>query len=241
VTEIARQPRATPGDVVRSLAFYLLFYPGTVLLLSLIAAQLALPGRAFIRSIGWWTGYHRWCVRRLLGIRITIEGEVPSGAMLVAMKHESFFEAIDLPELLPYPAVFAKIELMRLPVWGKAGARYGLIGVERDQGARALRAMVGAARQRVAEGRLLAIFPEGTRVRHGCSPPLQSGFAGLYKLLGLPVVPAAVDSGRLYHSTIKRKGTITVRFAPAIEPGLPRAEIEARVHAAINALNEGDR
>jgi len=66
VTEIARQPRATPGDVVRSLAFYLLFYPGTVLLLSLIAAQLALPGRAFIRSIGWWTGYHRWCVRRLL-------------------------------------------------------------------------------------------------------------------------------------------------------------------------------
>jgi len=231
------QRRASVGDVLRSLAFYALFYPGTVLLLGLIAAQLALPGTGMIRSIGWWARYHRWCVTRLLGITVRIEGEAPSGRVLVAMKHESFFEAIDMPVLLPLPAVFAKIELMRLPVWGKAGYRYGLIPVERNQGARALRAMVSAARERVAQGRPLAIFPEGTRVPHGASPPLQSGFAGLYKLLGLPVVPAAVNSGLLYHSPIKRKGTITVRFGAPIAPGLERAEIEARVHAAINALN----
>ena len=233
-----KQRPATPADLLRTIAFYLVFYPGTVLILSLIAAQLAVPGAGFIRSIMWWTRWHRWCVTRLLAIRIRIEGEVPSGPVLVAMKHESFFEAIDLPCLLPMPAVFAKIELMRLPVWGSAGQRYGLIGVERDQGARALRAMVSSARERIAEHRPLAIFPEGTRVAHGARPPLQSGFAGLYKLLGLPVIPAAVNSGPLYHSRIKRKGTITVRFGPQIEPGLPRAEIEARVHAAINALND---
>jgi len=233
-----RQSRATLADALRSLAFYLLFYAGTVLLLALIAGQLALPGRAFIGPIKWWTRLHRWCVTYLLGIRIRIEGDVPRGPVLVAMKHESFFEAIDLPTLLHMPAVFAKIELMRIPIWGRAGHRYGLIGVERNQGAKALRAMVATARQRVAEGRPLAIFPEGTRVPHGASPPLQSGFAGLYKLLGLPVVPAAVNSGPLYHALIKRKGTITVRFAAPIEPGLQRADIEARVHAAINALNE---
>lgn len=230
--------RATLGDVLRSAVFYALFYPGTVLLLSLIALQLALPGRSLMRSIGWWTRYHRWCVTRLLRIRVRIEGAVPQAPVLVAMKHESFFEAIDMPVLLPMPAVFAKIELMRLPVWGRAGYRYGLIGVERDQGAKALRAMVAAARERMAQGRPLAIFPEGTRVRHGAAPPLQSGFAGLYKLLGVPVVPAAVNSGPLYHHVIKRRGTITVRYAPQIEPGLPRAEIEARVHAAINILND---
>ncbi|MFC3173292.1 lysophospholipid acyltransferase family protein [Novosphingobium bradum] len=235
-----RQPFAapTPADLLRSLAFYLVFYPGTVLLLSLIAIQLLLPRSGLMRSILWWARYHRWCVTRLLGIQVRIEGAVPSGQVLVAMKHESFFEAIDLPMLLPMPAVFAKIELMRIPVWGKAGAHYGLIGVERDQGARALRAMIASARERLAEGRPLAIFPEGTRVPHGTAPPLQSGFAGLYKLLGLPVVPAAVNSGPLYHSTIKRAGTITVRFGEPIAPGLARAEIEARVRAAINALNE---
>jgi 1-acyl-sn-glycerol-3-phosphate acyltransferase len=74
-------------------------------------------------------------------------------------------------------------------------------------------------------------------VPHGERAPLRSGFAGLYKLLGLPVVPVAVDSGPLYHRLWKRRGTITVRFGEIIPPGLPREEVEARVHAAINALN----
>ncbi len=62
-----------------------------------------------------------------------------------------------------------------------------------------LRKMVSAARGFVAEGRPLVIFPEGTRTPIGEHPPLQSGFAGLYKLIGMPVVPVACDSGRLYH------------------------------------------
>ena len=66
---------------------------------------------------------------------------------------------------------------------------------------------------------------------------MQAGFAGLYKLLALPVVPIAVDSGPLYHRRWKRKGTITIRIGEPIEPGLPREAIEARVLDAINALN----
>jgi 1-acyl-sn-glycerol-3-phosphate acyltransferase len=56
-------------------------------------------------------------------------------------------------------------------------------------------------------------------------------------MLGLPVIPVAVDSGPLYHCRWKRSGTIRYRFGEVIPPGLPRQEIEARVHAAINALN----
>jgi 1-acyl-sn-glycerol-3-phosphate acyltransferase len=97
--------------------------------------------------------------------------------------------------------------------------------------------MVTAARVRLAEGRPLVIFPEGTRVPHGERPALRSGFAGLYKLLGQPVVPVAIDSGPTYHRRWKRKGTIRIRVGEPIPPGLPREEIEARVHAAINALH----
>jgi 1-acyl-sn-glycerol-3-phosphate acyltransferase len=74
-------------------------------------------------------------------------------------------------------------------------------------------------------------------VPHGTRPPLQAGFAGLYKMLGLPVIPVAVDSGPLYNRRWKRHGTIRYCFGAEIPPGLPREEIEARVHAAINALN----
>jgi 1-acyl-sn-glycerol-3-phosphate acyltransferase len=98
--------------------------------------------------------------------------------------------------------------------------------------------MLSEARRLKDTGRPFAIFPEGTRVPHGANPRLRAGFAGLYKLLGLPVVPVAVDSGPLYARLWKPRGTITLRFAEPVPPGLPRAEVEARVHAGINALNE---
>jgi 1-acyl-sn-glycerol-3-phosphate acyltransferase len=103
--------------------------------------------------------------------------------------------------------------------------------------------MLEAARRVRGEGRSIVIFPEGTRVAPGEQPPLRPGFAGLYKALGLPVVPVAVDSGRLWprHRFAKRPGIVTMRFGDAIPPGLPRSEIEARVHAAINLLEAEGR
>ena len=100
--------------------------------------------------------------------------------------------------------------------------------------------MIATAKLRVNEGRPLVIFPEGTRVPHGKEPPLQSGFAGIYKLLGLPVVPIAVNSGPFYHRIVKQPGRITYRVGETIPAGLPRAEVERRVHRAINVLNEGE-
>ena len=232
--------RTTAGDVLRSLAFYLAFYTGTVLLAFVVTTRLILPGRGFVHTVHTWTRFHRWCVVHLLDVTVRIEGPVPHGQVLVALKHESFFEAIDLPVLLDYPAIFAKVELLSVPLWGRAGGRYGLIGVERDQGAKALRKMLAEARAHSAAGRSLAIFPEGTRVPHGRQPALQAGFAGVYKLLGLPVVPIAVDSGLPYKRRWKRRGTITYRIGPMIAPGLPREAIEAQVHAAINALNPAE-
>ncbi len=222
---------------LRSLAFYVLFYGGSALLV--IASVVAVTvRRGWLRGIvGRWGHWHLWCVEHLLGIEVVLDGELPQGAVLIAVKHESFFEAIDTPRLFAHPAVFAKQELFRIPGWGYSAIVYGLIPVARSEGARALRAMIASAKERAAAGRPLVIFPEGTRVAHRSQPPLQAGFAGLYKLLGLPVVPIAVDSGRLYHRAVKRPGRITYKVGEAIPAGLPREEVEAKVHAAINALN----
>jgi len=223
-------------SVLRSLAFYVAFYLGSVLfVLAAVGVLLVAPRR--VRLIAdRWSVYHRVCLR-LAGIRVRRIGAPHSGPALYAIKHESFFEAIDLPMTFDHPVPFAKEELFQIPGWGRAARNYGSIMVRRDQGARALRTMLAEARALGGTGRPLVIFPEGTRVPHGTQPPLRSGFAGLYKLLGLPVVPVAIDSGPLYHRWWKRPGTITIHFGEAIEPGLARDEIEARVHAAINALN----
>ena len=222
---------------LRSLVFYVLFYSGSAVLV--VASVVAVVAqRRWLRGVvGCWGRWHLWCVQSLLGIEVVLDGALPQGPVLIAMKHESFFEAIDTPRLFTYPSVFAKHELFRIPGWGYSALVYGLIPVAREEGAKTLRAMLAMAKQRVEEGRPLVIFPEGTRVEHGASPPLQAGFAGLYKLLRLPVVPIAVDSGAAYHHVVKRPRRITYRVGETIPAGLPREEVEARVHAAINGLN----
>ncbi|MFO6446300.1 lysophospholipid acyltransferase family protein [Erythrobacter sp. NE805] len=222
---------------LRSLAFYVLFYGGSALLVSASVIAVIAQKRWLAPVVATWGGWHLWCVRHVLGIEVVLEGELPAGPVLIAVKHEAFFEAIDTPRLFAYPAVFAKQELFRIPGWGYSALVYGLIPVAREEGAKTLRMMIATAKERVEAGRPLVIFPEGTRVPHGTQPPLQAGFAGLYKLLRLPVVPIAVDSGRLYHRVVKRPGRITYRVGEMIPAGLPREEVEARVHAAINVLN----
>ncbi|MEP2235985.1 MAG: lysophospholipid acyltransferase family protein [Alteripontixanthobacter sp.] len=224
--------------VLRSIIFYIVFYSGSVLFVtgSRIAREMGF--RPLRKMVHGWVAWHRWCVNWLLGIRVVVEGVNASEPVLYAVRHESFFEAIDLPHLFDVPAIFAKEELFAIPVWGGSAEKYGCVPVARGDGARALRRMISAAKTYNAQGRPLVIFPEGTRVPHGERRNLQSGFAGLYKLLGLPVIPVAVDSGPLYHRIWKRSGTITYRFGEPIEPGLPRDEIERRVLDAMNALND---
>jgi 1-acyl-sn-glycerol-3-phosphate acyltransferase len=225
-------------NALRSLAYTIAFYSGTVFWV--LAALVALPfGRSGLQAAAErWTRYHRRCASALLGIRVRIEGEVPRGAVIVAAKHQSMFETLDLVTVLRRPQIVMKRELARIPLWGWVARSYGMIPVDRAGGAAALRQLIAQARLSVAEGRPIVIFPEGTRVAPGEQPPLQPGFAGLYRAFALPVVPVALDSGLLWprRGFAKRPGVITMRFGDVIPPGLPRGEIEARVHAAINAL-----
>ena len=173
----------------------------------------------------------------MLGIRSRVEGVLPPGAHLFAVKHQSMYETLEMVRLTHLPVMVMKKELADIPLFGFLTRRYGVIPVERTAGAKALRALVAAGKEAIASARPVIIFPEGTRVRPGEAPPLRSGFAGLYRALGLPVVPVAVDSGRLWgRGLVHRSGTVTFKVGDTIPPGLKREDAEARVHAAINAL-----
>lgn len=228
-------------SLLRSALFALIFYPGTVVAV-LAAFPAAVLGQGALTWITFaWAHYHRWCAALLLGVRSRVEGSLPSGALIVAAKHQSMFETIEILLLLKRPAVVLKRELADVPGWGWVARRYGVIPVDREGGAAALRRMLRTAQAAIAANREIAIFPEGTRVRPGEQPPLQAGFAGLYRSLGVPVVPVALDSGRLWPKGrfSKRAGIVTFRFGEPIPPGLSRREIEARVHSAINVLERG--
>jgi 1-acyl-sn-glycerol-3-phosphate acyltransferase len=225
---------------LRTLIFTVLFYGLSVPIVLTVPVS-ALFGRAAVmRHAHVWARMHRLLYRTVMGIRVVVEGRVPDGAIFYAAKHQAMFETLELQLVLGGPAMVIKRELSRLPFWGWAAMRYGGIVADREASASALRSMMRAAKALKAEGRSILIYPEGTRVSPGEQPPLQSGFAGLYRALGMPVVPVALDTGVVWPKQgAKRPGVVTIRLGDVIPAGLPRAEIEARVHNAINVLDRG--
>jgi len=232
-------PLATVITAIRSTLFALVFYGLTAPLLVGALATLPFGWRAVARVAEAWSWLNRFLSRWILGQKVVIEGVLPAEPLFIVCKHESMFETIDAIGLFHRPVILTKRELINLPVWGPLATAYGLIAVDREGGASALRAIRTKARAAFAAGRPVILYPEGTRVTHGDSPSLKAGFAGLYAVLASPVIPIALDSGRLSprRGFFKRAGTITYLVGEPIPAGLPRAEAEQRVHAAINALN----
>jgi 1-acyl-sn-glycerol-3-phosphate acyltransferase len=230
---------ATLVCAARSALFTLIFYIGSVLWVSTAAIAGCVDQKYLLRVARSWAFMHRWACRWILGQKIVFDGALPDEPVLYVFKHESMFETIDVLCQLQAPAVAAKQELLDIPGWGWIARQHGVIGLEREAGAKALRHLQKQALARVAEGRPVVLFPEGTRVPHGTIAPLKAGFAALYQLLKLPVIPVAIDSGRLSPrgKFLKRAGTITYKVGDRIPAGLPRQEAEDRAIAAMNALN----
>lgn len=223
---------------LRAWLFALVFYGGSVPIVLTVPIS-ALFGQAPLTAhVRGWARYHRWAARAVLGITSRLEGRPPPGAILYAAKHEAMFETIEMVLLLDTPMIVMKEELARIPLWGWAAQRYGMIVIDRAASAAAVRQLVREGAKAREQGRPILIFPEGTRVARGETPPLKAGFAGMYRLLGLPVVAVALDSGVAFpKGGTPRAGEITFRFGEVIAPGLPRDQVEARVHAEINALS----
>lgn len=230
--------------LARAVAFNIAFVAWT-LGLGTIGLPFLLAPRASAMAFGrFWAQGVLFLLKHAVGLDHRIDGieRVPAGGCIIAMKHQSAWDALILPIVLGDPAVVVKRELLLLPFYGWYAARAGSIGIDRKRGAAALRHIVAAARPVVAEGRPVVIFPQGTRVVPGAALPYQAGVAALYQALRLPLVPVAVNSGLFWgrRAFVKRPGRIVLEFLEPIPPGWPRrrvmADLEQRIETATAAL-----
>ncbi len=163
----------------------------------------------------------------ICGVRIVLSGaeHLPQGPVLIASQHQSAFDTLVWLTLLPRPAYVMKRELTRLPLVGPMLLLSGMIPVDREAGARALRGLLHEVDAAVADRRQIVIFPEGTRAAAGEILPLQPGIAALAAHAGLPVLPVATDSGRCWsrRAFVKRPGTIHIAIAAPIAPPAARS------------------
>jgi 1-acyl-sn-glycerol-3-phosphate acyltransferase len=211
---------------LRSLAFNVGWYLGTAAI-AIVGLPLVLAPRRWV--VAWarlWIVFVLWWLRVTIGLTHRIVGRenLPAGPAILASKHQSSWETLSFTLLFDDIAIVLKRELLFIPVVGWAMARAGNIAVARGDGSTALRGLVKQAKAAIAEGRSIVIFPEGTRVAPGDRKPYQVGTAALYRQLGVPVVPIALNSGLFWgrRKWIKRPGVLTLEILPPILPGLPR-------------------
>ena len=227
--------------MARSLLFNLLFYVTTTLFVVLGSPLLFAPRRWAMAALAVHSRFELWLLKVVVGTRLEVRGQekLPKGACLVASKHQSAWETFALIPLFRDPALLMKRELFWIPFHGWFSRKFEMIPVDRDKGPAALRRMLREARKRVADGREIIIFPEGTRRPPGAPPDYRTGVILLYEALGIPCVPVALNSGVFWprRSLDRRPGTIVVEFLDPIPPGLAKAEFLKRLTAAIETAS----
>jgi 1-acyl-sn-glycerol-3-phosphate acyltransferase len=216
---------------LRSLLFLVAFYLNTAVILLLGSPLLFGPRRWAMAGLRFHAVTSLWWLRVICGTRLEVRGRgnLPDGPALIAAKHQSAWDTFGLVPLVRDPAIVMKEELLAIPFYGWFSRKFDMIPIRREKGPGALRLMAREAAKRVAAGRDVVIFPEGTRRPPGAPPAYRPGIAFLYEELDVPCVPVALNSGLFWprRSIMRKPGTIIVEFLEPIPPGLPRKEFMA--------------
>src|SRR5271169_4553624 len=188
----------------------------------------------FIRS---WAMSNLCLLRVVCGTKVEWRGvdKIPKGACIVACKHQSAWDTFALYAVFEDPAIVLKRELMWLPLFGWYMWKAGLIPIDRSAGMAALARMTNRAREVLAAGRQVLVFPEGTRRLPGAPPDYKPGIVYLYGKVGVPCVPVALNSGLYWprRSLLRRPGTIVVEILDPIPPGLDKDAFFTRLQSSI--------
>lgn len=229
--------------MLRTLFFYLNFFPFTLLCIGYLLISALLGGEERLHaSARQWARGCLW----LGGVRLTVEGveHLPSRGPVVYMSnHQGNFDIPLLYAALPVQFRWlAKAELFRIPLFGLTMRIAGYIPVERKDRRLAIQSMNKAAQQ-VAAGTSIMIFPEGTRSPDGTLLPFKKGGFVLAQQAQAPIVPIAIDGSAalmLKSSWLIRSGEVRLRIFPAIPTaGLgmkDRDKLMAEVEACIAAV-----
>jgi 1-acyl-sn-glycerol-3-phosphate acyltransferase len=225
--------------LLRSLIFAAAFYVTTALFLVFGAWLLLAPRSWAMAGLKAHALTSVWLLKWIVGTRLEVRGRehLPAGACLVAAKHQSAWDTFGLVPIFDDPALVMKAELMKIPLYGWFSAKFGMIPIQRETGPSALREMLREARERLAAGRQILVFPEGTRRPPKAPPDYKPGILMLYDQLKVPCVPLALNSGLFWprRSLMRYPGVIVVEILPPIPAGLPRREFAARLQADVEA------
>lgn len=226
--------------IVRSLIFNIYIYISSIILYGFLPF-LFFGRKGAIYGCNIWARNVIYSAKYILGINFEIKGKVPEGALVFASKHQSAWETAFFYIVRRDCVYILKKELMYVPffnifLWA---ARH--IALDRSGGASSLKKLIRDVKDRLAHGRAIVIFPEGSRKSVGAPPDYKAGVAAIYASIDAPVIPVRLDSGELWprQSRFKKPGTIHVEFLEPMPKGLSKKEFMTELEKRIEGKDEG--
>ncbi|MAI58587.1 MAG: 1-acyl-sn-glycerol-3-phosphate acyltransferase [Rhodobacteraceae bacterium] len=230
---------------LRSLTFMVQMY-----LVMLIMGLFFFPW-AIVHRQGAYTGVRiycrwvRWTASWMIGLTSEIRGKIPKGELLIAGKHQSFFDVIMMVSVVAKPKFIMKSSLIWAPILGQYALRIGCVPVVRGKRSEAIKFMMEQVQRGTAPAGQLIIYPQGTRVVPGDRMPYKIGTAVLYRITGQVCIPAATNVGIFWprYGIYRSPGHAVVEFLPAIEQGLEKDDfmnvLEDTIETRSNELMQG--
>ncbi|MBL6999031.1 MAG: 1-acyl-sn-glycerol-3-phosphate acyltransferase [Gammaproteobacteria bacterium] len=208
--------------VLRGSLFWIVFLPSVLLCALLLTLSSYFPIGVRVGIIKVWIVMNLSWIKLTCGLDYRVEGleNIPAEGFIIMSKHSSTWETIAL-QLFFRPMVWVvKRELTFIPFFGWGLKAMNAIAINRGTGRKAIKQLIEEGRQRMDEGRIVMLFPEGTRVLPGQHKPFKLGGAILAEKTGYSILPIAHNAGEFWprHSWIKWPGTIRVVIGPPISP-----------------------
>jgi len=208
--------------VIRSTFFWILFLPGVLICATLVSLGYYLPLSIRVGLVKIWIAWSLFSLRLTCGLKYVVEGRenIPDNGFIVMSKHSSTWETIAIQKFFRPMVWVVKRELTWIPFFGWALKAMNAIALNRGTGRKAINQLIKESQQHMDSGRILMLFPEGTRVLPMQHKPFKLGGAIVSQRTGYAVVPIAHNAGEFWprHSWIKWPGTIRVVIGPPIEP-----------------------
>ena len=207
---------------LRSTFFWLFFLPVTLLTAILLVFIFYAPLKIRIGLIKIWINYSLGLLRYFCGLKYRIEGleNIPNRGFILMSKHSSTWETIALQKFFDPMVWVVKRELTRIPIFGWGLMAMNAIAINRGTGRKAINQLIQESKKHMDQGRILMLFPEGTRVPPMERKPFKLGGAIVSEKTGYAVLPIAHNAGEFWprHSWIKWPGTIRLVIGEPIEP-----------------------
>jgi 1-acyl-sn-glycerol-3-phosphate acyltransferase len=157
----------------------------------------------------------------LMSFTIKEEGIPSQEATLLVLNHQSVVDIVAFEAMYPKDLCWiAKKEIQDIPLFGHIVPAPRMIAIDRKD-KRSLIKMLKIGKERIEEGRVLAMFPEGTRSDGTTLLPFQSGAKALAEKLNLIVQPALIIGARHVFDSKKlsaNSGEVRVIYLPPINP-----------------------